>query len=463
MKTDFNSLISATITDFFKEIDNLFKDNEHNKYDFDFIDFPEKVISKINSENNYSENLYQFLNAYEEYFTINGLKERYVKVYYQIYYCFFLSLNKWGDKLDDIDKNWIALKWYSICYNSSTDKQLDYLFRSKQINTEKIIDPETDIKLILENDWINDLRKERYIYDSIDWFLQRFDLVTAKQILQDISPEKHWYRELTNFLFPIKFSGLQLVIPLLLFLLFISMFLSLFLSCFPPHISFLNYFPLADINASILNQAKIEDSFTATLTGLLYFVSLFMLFSFLVVSLFIKNRNRKGNNKQDIFKEHILYQWTKLLVPRLFAGIVVGYLPLLLSQDLWQLAINISPYPFIIILIISVLLCYFFLKIEVSGKLTIKDEISRRAKRLFIIGIFESLAVGVIIADLITLPMIEGALQSASGFHLTSTKVLCGVLGIMIPKVVILFFPLALLIGIFVQLIWEEKPITHPL
>ncbi|MBW1992279.1 MAG: hypothetical protein JRI59_09225, partial [Deltaproteobacteria bacterium] len=38
-----------------------------------------------------------------------------------------------------------------------------------------------------------------------------------------------------------------------------------------------------------------------------------------------------------------------------------------------------------------------------------------------------------------------------------------GLVGEIPVEMLLLFAPLALLIGIFVQLIWEEKPVTEPL
>jgi len=38
-----------------------------------------------------------------------------------------------------------------------------------------------------------------------------------------------------------------------------------------------------------------------------------------------------------------------------------------------------------------------------------------------------------------------------------------GWLGVLVPKVIVLYAPLALSLGILVQLLWEEKTVTQPL
>jgi lipopolysaccharide export LptBFGC system permease protein LptF len=45
----------------------------------------------------------------------------------------------------------------------------------------------------------------------------------------------------------------------------------------------------------------------------------------------------------------------------------------------------------------------------------------------------------------------------------TQVIAIAGWIGYIFPKVILLYAPLALFLGILVQLIWEEKTVTQPL
>jgi hypothetical protein len=136
-------------------------------------------------------------------------------------------------------------------------------------------------------------------------------------------------------------------------------------------------------------------------------------------------------------------------------GIVVGYLPLLLTDEAWNMvkAIKVLEASCLITFAFGLSLYYIF--IEIHNTLKDKWESLVRALRVFATGLLESLVIGIIVLDLITKAFKPSLLEEGLLVH--------GLLGYIYPKLLYIYFPLALLIGIFVQIIWEDKPITHPL
>ncbi len=89
-----------------------------------------------------------------------------------------------------------------------------------------------------------------------------------------------------------------------------------------------------------------------------------------------------------------------------------------------------------------------------------KKEVFKRSLNIFSKGVLYSFSVGIIILDFLNAHFINNMKDTDvfKNLHLHA-----GIIGIIDPKVLLVFFPLALLIGIFVQIIREDKPITEPL
>lgn len=156
-----------------------------------------------------------------------------------------------------------------------------------------------------------------------------------------------------------------------------------------------------------------------------------------------------------------------LLLPRLWAAIGVGYLPLLLTAELWQVPYQFSDgkpisglaiYAFnAAILLLSFVYLY---RLEVSKKLIRTPEMPKcvpiwRAVWTLVLGGLFSYTSGLVVLDLV-----GGPLGHASYQHISLGA--CGIIGEVHLPVLGLFAPSALLIGIILQVFWEEKPITYP-
>lgn len=150
--------------------------------------------------------------------------------------------------------------------------------------------------------------------------------------------------------------------------------------------------------------------------------------------------------------------WFRILVPRLLGGLILGYLPLMMTDEMWRSASLLSWVHVAVIAFAAIASSYLFLYVETRNVLVSADWARRRAVTLLTMGIVESLALGLLICEATT------TIYAAVNPEIVSREpIFIGLLGIVNIKVLMLWAPVALLIGIFVQLIWEDKPITQPL
>ncbi len=180
----------------------------------------------------------------------------------------------------------------------------------------------------------------------------------------------------------------------------------------------------------------------------------------------------------------LLYQfcWRKDLtyfhagVPRIGAGIVVGYLPVFLIDEVWDLARR-PWFPLMLVVLLLGFTTLLYLYTEVQRRIGDPREAFARARRIFLLGVVQALALGLLVTSLLGRFMVArswdpGASPTASLEWLRSvTPPLVGELPRIVGVEPILAFPTAVLlmtflsffIGTFLQLMWEDLPITEPL
>lgn len=162
-------------------------------------------------------------------------------------------------------------------------------------------------------------------------------------------------------------------------------------------------------------------------------------------------------------------------VPRIGAGIIVGYLPVFLIDEVWDLASRpTSALGVVVSLFALVTLLYVY--VEIARRIPNTALAFARARGLFLLGVVQAFGVGIVMTSLVGQYMVVRNWSPASGE--VSLEVLREGLPPMIgllPPVVgvapIYVFPSALMlmtflsffIGVFLQLMWEELPITEPL
>ena len=162
-------------------------------------------------------------------------------------------------------------------------------------------------------------------------------------------------------------------------------------------------------------------------------------------------------------------------VPRIGAGIIVGYLPVFLIDEVWDLASRAQvALDSVVLLLALVTLLYIY--VEVARRIPDTSVAFARARSIFLLGVVEAFGVGVVMTSLI------GPFMASRNWSPDTGEVEVAALREMLPPMIgqlphivgfegMYVFPSALLlmtflsffIGIFLQLMWEELPITEPL
>jgi len=161
------------------------------------------------------------------------------------------------------------------------------------------------------------------------------------------------------------------------------------------------------------------------------------------------------------------------LVPRIAAGIIVGYLPIFFIDEVWGLSVQ----PWFVLLSVASLMGFMtllYLFIEVQGRLGDPTLAFSRARQIFFLGVLQAFGTGLVITGLlggfmvqrnwgtgaeslddlaVALPTFVGELPRIVGFDPFYT----------FPSAVFVMTFLSFFIGTFLQLMWEDIPITEPL
>ena len=162
-------------------------------------------------------------------------------------------------------------------------------------------------------------------------------------------------------------------------------------------------------------------------------------------------------------------------VPRIGAGIIVGYLPVFLIDEVWDLSsrpnIAISS---VVMLLGLVTLLYVY--VEVARRIPDTTVAFARARSIFLLGVVEAFGVGLVMTSLVGPFMVARNWSPDSGevaidVLRESMPPMIGQLSHIVgvapfyvfPSALILMTFLSFFIGIFLQLMWEELPITEPL
>lgn len=163
------------------------------------------------------------------------------------------------------------------------------------------------------------------------------------------------------------------------------------------------------------------------------------------------------------------------LVPRIAAGIIVGFLPIFFIDEIWGF-VN-RPLP--VLVLVSVLLglvTLLYLYTEVQRRLGDADVAFARARELFLLGLLQAFGASLLITGLTGgfmasrnwIPEGEAASMAELGAILpTFVGQLPRVVGVeyvyAFPAAIFVMAFLAFFIGTFLQLLWEDIPITEPL
>jgi hypothetical protein len=151
-------------------------------------------------------------------------------------------------------------------------------------------------------------------------------------------------------------------------------------------------------------------------------------------------------------------------VPRIAAGIIVGYLPVFLIDEVWDLAgQSVATLATVVVMLGAPTLLYLY--VEVQRRLRDPSVAFRRAVDVFLLGLLQAAALGLVATSLL------GPLMSSRNWGEQQLAPFVGqlprILGFApfeaFPTAVLLMSFLAFFIGTFLQLLWEELPITEPM
>jgi len=432
---NFDTFVTNSYSDrlsYLEAIKKLHEDLLIEKYfEFDFLDFTKKCLKKIEGEETFPNHLFHLLNAYELNFLESGLKEKYPKVYYQIYYCFYLMHIKWENEavVKEVG-NWIQKKWLTVCFNSLSDKSLKFWLESRIIDPQRPIDVEEDVRNILF-DKEGNLKKEFqddkgemqfYASRSVDWFLKRYDWKSALSV--------YGKKIRKRFLLP----TILLVLANIIFICSITgdFIYSLFYSNFQFDI------PISlNVSATVTKDVVCKN----TIMGAPYYMEISLL---IWLSILIFATIRKG------------FEFVRFCLPRLIGALFIGFIPLVAGPEMFTFPLRLNWIQISGISLVLILMVFFYLIIECHTIIG-KRGIFKRAFPVILYGLFVSFMMSLFICDITAVDFID----YTRAINYTGYKGLFG--GVIYPRIVIFNAPAALLIGIFVQVFWEEKTITEPL
>jgi hypothetical protein len=159
-------------------------------------------------------------------------------------------------------------------------------------------------------------------------------------------------------------------------------------------------------------------------------------------------------------------------VPRIAAGIIVGYLPIFFLDEVWALAAR-SWFTLASVAFLLGFATLLYLYIEVERRLGNPAEAFRRARRIFLLGVLQAFGIGLVITGLVGgfMATRNWADDSGSAEALRQLPPFVGELPRIVgfepfyafPSAIFVMTFLSFFIGTFLQRMWEDIPLTEPL
>jgi hypothetical protein len=162
-------------------------------------------------------------------------------------------------------------------------------------------------------------------------------------------------------------------------------------------------------------------------------------------------------------------------VPRIMAGIIVGYLPIFFIDEVWSLAAQSWPKLLTIVALLGTT-TLLYLYIEVERRIADGRIAFARARQIFLLGVLQATAIGVLLTGMIG-NFMAARVWPGGGAHVAMEELRSAappfvgqmpvVLGIepfyAYPSAIFMMAFMSFFIGTFLQLMWEDIPITEPL
>ena len=158
--------------------------------------------------------------------------------------------------------------------------------------------------------------------------------------------------------------------------------------------------------------------------------------------------------------------YSQLLLPRLLGAAIVGLLPLLLNDQSWNIGILSSLFNSVFLALFTYTGSFIYVFIEVHNiKKFIKGysiaQALKESGRIFLIALAETLFIVTVTSSLI-FPAVTSnignvILNYRFGIYASTSLLSFG----FFPSLIILWTGIALFIGSFVQLLWQDQRITE--
>jgi len=168
-----------------------------------------------------------------------------------------------------------------------------------------------------------------------------------------------------------------------------------------------------------------------------------------------------------IFTQIMRKRWlySELVLPRLLGAAIVGLLPLLLNDQSWSIGVLSSVFNWGLIALFTYIGSFIYIFIEVHNiKKFIKGhsivQVLKESGRIFLIALTETLFIVTVASSLIFPAVISNIGGNITNYRFgiyASTPLLS--FGFF-PSLIILWTGIALFIGSFVQLLWQDQRIT---
>jgi hypothetical protein len=162
--------------------------------------------------------------------------------------------------------------------------------------------------------------------------------------------------------------------------------------------------------------------------------------------------------------------YSQLLLPRLLGAAIVGMIPLLLNDQSWQIGIQSSPVNWLLLASLTYTASFVYMFIEVYNTVkfvqgrSVADALKASGK-IFLIAFSETLFIVTITSTLIFPEVVPSLSAAKFGIYATLYASVTGLPEIRLtfgffPALIVLWTGIALFIGSFVQLLWQDKRIT---
>jgi hypothetical protein len=160
-----------------------------------------------------------------------------------------------------------------------------------------------------------------------------------------------------------------------------------------------------------------------------------------------------------------------LLLPRFWIAALAGYLPLFITDDVWKLAaspnwVGSKLLGMILLNLGSIFIAFYYMRRWEVGKNLDRTPnfearvLIWRSAFLAVFGWLVAVGLGIAIFQVAGEPMADVVLDPTRKSCLFSVSTFAGKV---YPTLLFQFAPFALLVGVILQIFWEDKPITEPL